>query len=1541
MSDIQSKIVLRAEGGDQAAQEIRKIQEAFEKTAAASKEMQKKTMGDSFDESIRSIKPPTLPPQPPQPPPPAQPPPPMQPTPPTPPPGRPGQGAFSGAASQILSSGAGSLGGRRSNVMGMGAALPALAPVLGALGGPVGLAVAGGALLAAGAIKAINELAENEMQRVQETFASGIAQRLGAIGDDVRMTIIEEERRGTPTGMVQSFLGTYSRAGGNLESLEEPYLTAQHPDRSKITTTTMLNQISDIMTGFGVEGSILGQLAGRATDEGLDTSRLFGEVNTAIGLQTHGESRLGEFYTNITKLLEQQLESGVHVGQETKDSIVGLQATMKAGGMSADAINKTLEAVTSNLSGKLDDPGQLMKFLSIMKPGESVFETQLRMETVGGEREYLESFVERTSDNREGGMRLLARQRNISLHQARGLYTGFEESLRIQDEAARRSEQYTILRREGVDVTRVEPDDPLAINALTAGVDPETAQRTVQEKVAKQADDIRTTAGDNISILRGLEEGALNLRTGVNLGLGRILGLTTNRFVGGEGILDPTSIGLSDFRLGRGKLGLGALKSGSEHAVTSSSIGLGGSLSDQIFYDPELGISQEEIEGDGSDRFPGGGAPGDEEAFAKAAEAAFYQTQGRANTQVRTIPKVDTRTQPQIDAETKPQPKVQTIPKTGVQTQLEVETDPRLEAEPVLEIETEPQLKVQPIPKLEMYSELEAEHRVQPISKLETEPVVKVETEPQPIPKLYSEAKTEPVVKVEAEPQTRVQPVPKLEMEAEPIPKVQPILKTDTRTQLEVEAQPIPKLYSEAKPSPIVKTEAEPAIQTDIVQEVESVVGLISKIPVAIRESREAVKELSEEAVVVNPEIEPLVETEVSLPVRYQVEDESVVLEPEIETLVETQVSLPVEYVVQESTVILDPEIETIEMRVVGLPVSYRIEDSPVELEPEIEPLPEAQVLLLVKYQVEDSPVLLEPEIEAVESRTVGLPVLYQVIEKPVVLDPDIESPVETQVSLPVEYAVEDEPVILEPEVKAVELQTVDFPVLYRVRDEPVELEPEMKPIDTQFARFSVVYVPQVDDDAIEIAIPEIKPLDKAAVDMPIEIVPQVTVAQPNIMTTDPRGIRNNNPGNIRTGESQWEGMADRQRDPSFVQFMSIEHGIQAMVELFDTYQSKYALATVEEMISRWAPGHENPTDDYIAYVRNRVGSSEIDVDNPEQVQRLIAAVIEFENGRNPYTNEQIQAGMARAREGELYPSLSEDGQISMNTFSGKQPAGGVMAFGFGGSSAPSGGLGLGSSLGGMFGGGSSPSGGGKDGYDGLRRLRDESTDAVGRLAKSVVEGGDVPAEDVNVMGVSGEEAQEISSTLYEAPAKVFNKVVDAVEGGAKAVANVVVDVVDKAVEITKDVDKKVLGLDWDAGAENRRANKGMDSVDVRLDPKAEFQGFVDFTKDMDRNLLGVDWDNPYDPKFSDTQPSASGHFFGPEVSDDPNESVGRSVGNMDTPSEKGLVDQIRDEANKLLNEAREIKDGVFAGVASLFGINRSSKVIEDNTKDSGVPTDE
>lgn len=86
-----------------------------------------------------------------------------------------------------------------------------------------------------------------------------------------------------------------------------------------------------------------------------------------------------------------------------------------------------------------------------------------------------------------------------------------------------------------------------------------------------------------------------------------------------------------------------------------------------------------------------------------------------------------------------------------------------------------------------------------------------------------------------------------------------------------------------------------------------------------------------------------------------------------------------------------------------------------------------------------------------------------------------------------------------------------------------------------------------------------------------------------------PRGIRNNNPGNLR-GVPQYTG-ASRDHD-GFLIFDTPVNGVRAAALNLWTYYTCHKLHTVHAIISRWAPPIENDTEDYAVFVAACMGIS-------------------------------------------------------------------------------------------------------------------------------------------------------------------------------------------------------------------------------------------------------------------------------------------------------------------------------------------------------------
>ena len=85
------------------------------------------------------------------------------------------------------------------------------------------------------------------------------------------------------------------------------------------------------------------------------------------------------------------------------------------------------------------------------------------------------------------------------------------------------------------------------------------------------------------------------------------------------------------------------------------------------------------------------------------------------------------------------------------------------------------------------------------------------------------------------------------------------------------------------------------------------------------------------------------------------------------------------------------------------------------------------------------------------------------------------------------------------------------------------------------------------------------------------------------------RGLRNNNPLNIRHSSDCWEGVRKEQTDKAFVQFKSMAYGYRAAWKILQTYYERFCMQskpfTVRNIVSRWAPPAENDTEAYIKNV--------------------------------------------------------------------------------------------------------------------------------------------------------------------------------------------------------------------------------------------------------------------------------------------------------------------------------------------------------------------
>lgn len=114
-----------------------------------------------------------------------------------------------------------------------------------------------------------------------------------------------------------------------------------------------------------------------------------------------------------------------------------------------------------------------------------------------------------------------------------------------------------------------------------------------------------------------------------------------------------------------------------------------------------------------------------------------------------------------------------------------------------------------------------------------------------------------------------------------------------------------------------------------------------------------------------------------------------------------------------------------------------------------------------------------------------------------------------------------------------------------------------------------------------------------------------------------PRGIRNNNPLNIRIGNT-WLGEVPNPTDSEFEQFVSIRYGLRAAFVILRRYIRRYGRNTPAKIIRAWAPAVENNTQRYIEVVckRSLIAPDEIiDYADKKTMVRLVKAMAFVECG--------------------------------------------------------------------------------------------------------------------------------------------------------------------------------------------------------------------------------------------------------------------------------------------------------------------------------------
>lgn len=133
-----------------------------------------------------------------------------------------------------------------------------------------------------------------------------------------------------------------------------------------------------------------------------------------------------------------------------------------------------------------------------------------------------------------------------------------------------------------------------------------------------------------------------------------------------------------------------------------------------------------------------------------------------------------------------------------------------------------------------------------------------------------------------------------------------------------------------------------------------------------------------------------------------------------------------------------------------------------------------------------------------------------------------------------------------------------------------------------------------------------------------------------------PRGVRYNNPLNIREGQNDpnhWQGEHLLDLDEGYEEFTAPKWGFRAAARILRNYQRFYGYNSLRELITRFAPKNENDTDNYISFVSKRLDVSPdapLPLSDDQFMSRMLHTMSIMEVGRY-FTLEDAAEGVALA----------------------------------------------------------------------------------------------------------------------------------------------------------------------------------------------------------------------------------------------------------------------------------------------------------------------
>jgi len=139
--------------------------------------------------------------------------------------------------------------------------------------------------------------------------------------------------------------------------------------------------------------------------------------------------------------------------------------------------------------------------------------------------------------------------------------------------------------------------------------------------------------------------------------------------------------------------------------------------------------------------------------------------------------------------------------------------------------------------------------------------------------------------------------------------------------------------------------------------------------------------------------------------------------------------------------------------------------------------------------------------------------------------------------------------------------------------------------------------------------------------------VPGVSAVPYDQQPNNARGLRNHNPGNVRVAPNAVGN------DGSFPRFDSDADGLAAMARQLMLYGDR-GNNSISGILHTYAPSSENNTRAYIDDVSRATGyqaQDRVNLHDPAVLRSLMSAMISHENGTQPFSRDQLDAGVSSA----------------------------------------------------------------------------------------------------------------------------------------------------------------------------------------------------------------------------------------------------------------------------------------------------------------------